>query len=82
MNPYGYYPEYLPAQPEPYVPYEYNPYIEQPEEYDVERQTLERRVNQLERQVNRLNQEVQRLNQVNQRQDRRLKQTKSKTACR
>ena len=34
MYPYGYYPEYLPVQPETYVPYEYS-YIDQQDVYDV-----------------------------------------------
>ena len=54
MYPYGYYPEYLPVQPETYVPYDYS-YIEQPDIYDIDRQppqsqNLERRIRQLERQ--------------------------------
>ncbi len=74
MYPYGYYPEYLPVQPETYVPYDYS-YIEQPDVYDIDRQPpqfqgLERRIRQLERQnedqtreLARQNREINRINQ-------------------
>lgn len=80
MYPYGYYPEYIPVQPEAYAPYDYS-YTEQLDTYEIDRQRpqeLERRIRQLERQneiqsreITRLNREVERhsrrLNRLNQR---------------
>ena len=76
MYPYGYYPEYLPVQPETYVPYEYS-YIEQPDVYDIDRQPpqfqgLERRIRQLERQNDQQSREITRLSQTVERHTRRL----------
>ncbi|WP_028389887.1 MULTISPECIES: hypothetical protein [Bacillaceae] len=79
MNPYGYYPGYIPQRQFEYAPEEYN-YVPQQNAYysqdpinseyqqyeqeDIDRQTpLERRVRQLERQNEQQVQEINRLSQ-------------------
>ncbi|MGG3197204.1 hypothetical protein [Priestia aryabhattai] len=70
MNPYNYYPGYITQQTEYYIPYDYEPYTQQQEQEEFERQQpqslggFERRIRNLERQNQQQAREITRLNQI------------------
>ncbi|MEH7312698.1 hypothetical protein COJ92_23890 [Priestia megaterium] len=70
MNPYSYYPGYIPQQTEYYIPYDCELYTQQQEQEEFERQQpqslggFERRIRNLERQNQQQAREIARLNQI------------------
>ncbi|MGG3197559.1 hypothetical protein [Priestia aryabhattai] len=70
MNPYNYYPGYIPQQTEYYIPYDCDLYTQQQEQEEFDRQQpqslggFERRIRNLERQNQQQAREITRLNQI------------------